>query len=309
MPTANFVRTCVLAACAAVLCGAATAQAGHRVYTHLLEPREHPDYDRRHVQPPSWEAFGNVTQFAALRGFGVENDQIVGYVEEIEKYTKVYELGNVIWPAYPIIFAKNLGDLADEIERRGLYLFDIWGYVPGSGPGGYWQQFHPDPAVFEMLESKLGERWLGMDNGEQDGRYIGGYASQMSGISGNRFDAYLNFQRHFERMGDELGNKLSTLVSLNFGHYFLKEGIYASIGAETAQALPNSQVYYAFIRGAGKQYGVPWLGNASVWNRWGYKAYGTPGDDHSTTKGTSLNLLKRLLYSHILYNCVFVGFE
>ncbi len=309
MPTANFVRTCVLAACAAVLCGAATAQAGYRVYTHLFEPREHPDYDRRHVQPPSWEVFGNVTQFAALRGFGVENDQIVGYVEEIEKYTKVYELGNVIWPAYPIIFAKNLGDLADETERRGLYLFDIWGYVPGSGPGGYWQQFHPDTAVFEMLESKLGERWLGMDNGEQDGRYIGGYASQMSGISDNRFDAYLNFQRHFERMGDELGNKLSTLVSLNFGHYFLKEGIYASIGAETAQALPNSQVYYAFIRGAGKQYGVPWFGNASVWNRWGYKAYGTPGDDHSPTKGTSLNLLKRLLYSHILYNCVFVGFE
>lgn len=296
---------------AAFLTTAAHAQppAPHRVYTHLLDPREHPDYTRRHVQPPSWDTFGNVTQFAALRGFSVENDQIVGYVEEIEKYTKTYELGNVVWPAYPIVFAKNLGDLAEEIQRRGLFLFDIWGYVPGSGPGGYWTQFHPEPAVFDMLESQLGERWLGMDNGEQDGRYIGGYASQMSGISDNRFNAYLNFQRHFERMGDELGNKLSTLVSLNFGQYFLKEGIYASIGAETAQALPNSQVYYAFIRGAGKQYGVPWFGNASVFNRWGYKAYGTPGDDHSPTKGTSLNLLKRLLYSHILYNCAFVGFE
>ena len=85
------------------------------------------------------------------------------------------------------------------------------------------------------------------------------------------------------------------------------------IGAETAQALPNNQVYYAFIRGAGKQYGVPWFGNASVWNRWGYKTYGssggTGGETHGPTNGTSLSLLKRLLYSHVLYNCVAVGFE
>ncbi|MFA6244986.1 MAG: hypothetical protein WC655_28845, partial [Candidatus Hydrogenedentales bacterium] len=54
-----------------------------------------------------------------------------------------------------------------------------------------------------------------------------------------------------------------------------------------------------------------WFGNASVWNRWGYKTYdgeGT-GPDHGPTHGTSLNLLKRLLYSHILYNSAFVGFE
>jgi hypothetical protein len=66
---------------------------------------------------------------------------------------------------------------------------------------------------------------------------------------------------------------MSTLVLLNFGHYFLKEMVYTLIGAETAQGLPNGQVYYSFIRGAGKQYGVPWFGNASVWNRWGWKNY------------------------------------
>lgn len=281
----------------------------HRVHSYLLDPREHPDYDRRHVKPPSWETFGNQTQFTSLRGFGVDNNKIVKYVEEIDKYTRTYDLGNVLWPSYPIVFADNLGDLADEVKRRGLFLFDIWGYVPGSGPGGYWQQFKPPAGVFPLLESKLGDHWLGMDVGEQDGRYIGGYASQMYPVSRDRFAQYLNFQRHFERMCDELGNRMSTLVSLNFGHYFLKEGVYAAIGAETAQALPNNQVYYAFIRGAGKQYGVPWFGNASVFNRWGYKAYGPEGPDHSPTKGTSLNLMKRLMYTHILYNSVFVGFE
>lgn len=280
-----------------------------RSYTHLIEPKEHPDYNRRHVQPPSWEIFDYKTQFTSLRGFAEKDGEIVNYKEEIEKYTRIHQLGDILWTAYPIIFGKNLDEVIDEIKRRGLFLFDIWGYVPGSGPGGYWQQFKPPDGVFDLLELKLGDHWLGMDVGEQDGRYIGGYAPQMFPSSADRFHQYLYFQRHFQKMCDELGNKMCTLVSLNFGHYFLKEGVYSLIGAETAQALPNSQVYYAFIRGAGKQYGVPWFGNVSVFNRWGYKNYASIGDDHSPTKGTSLNLMKRLMISHILYNCMLVGFE
>ena len=261
------------------------------------------------MKPPSWDVFGNRPHFVCLRGFGVEDDKIVGYKEEIEKYTVTYDLGGVLWPSYPILFSENLDELADEIKKRGLFLFDIWGYVPGSGPGGYWQQYKPAPQALRILEEKLGHHWLGMDIGEQDGRYIGGYANHMFPMDPDRFENYLNFQRHFEHMGNELGNRLSVLVSLNFGHYLLKEGTYASIGAETAQALPNGQVYYAFIRGAGKQYGVPWFGNASVFNRWGYKTYGSTGPKNGPTKGTSLNLMKRLMYSHIFYNCVFSGFE
>jgi len=283
------------------------------VTVQLPDPVNHPDYQRRHVQPPSWATFGHRTHFVALRGFAIENNRIVRFSQEMDKYTKQFDLGDVLWPSYPIIFAENLDELVAEIKKRGLFLFDIWGYVPGSGPGDYWMQFKPKREVFDLLERELGDHWLGMDIGEQDGRYIGGYASQVHRASLDRFEAYLAFQRHFEFMANELGNRLSTLVSLNYGHYFLKEGLYTSIGAETAQALPNSQVYYAFIRGAGKQYGVPWFGNASVWNRWGWKTY--DGSDpkanppYGPEEGTSLSLLKRLIYSHILYNSLFVGFE
>lgn len=280
-----------------------------RVYAHLLEPETHPDFRRRHVQPPTWETFGHRTRFLTLRGFSIQDGMVVNYVQALDEYTVTHKLGDVIWPSYPVLFAKNLGDVIAELKRRELFLFDIWGYVPGSGPGGYWQQFTPPPGVFAMLESKLGDHWLGMDVGEQDGRYVGGYARQMDPIGGGRVAQYLNFQHHFQAMCDQLGNRMATLVSLNFGHYLIREGLFTTIGAETAQGLPNGQVYYAFIRGAGKQYGVPWFGNASVWNRWGYKDYGGEGANHGPTKGTSLNLLKRLLYSHILYNCVFVGYE
>jgi hypothetical protein len=289
------------------------ASAGkHRVYAHLLDPREHPDYTRRHVRPPSWDTFEGRTHLAALRGFKIEDSRMVGYVETIEKYTQKHELGDVLWPICTILYTENLGDLLEEIKRRKLYLFDVFfsGFAINPGPGPVWQALEPPAGVFGLLEAKLGERWLGMDNGEQDGRYIGGFASRFYPSSAGRREQYLNFQRHFQRHTDTLGNKMATLVSLNYGHYFLKEGIYTLIGAETAQGLPNAQVYYVFIRGAGKQYGVPWFGNASVYNRWGWKTYSpVVSRESGPTKGTSLSLMKRLMYTQILYNSVLVCFE
>jgi hypothetical protein len=178
---------------------------GHRVYSHLMDPREHPDDTRRSVRPPDWGTFANRVRFTTLRGFETKDGKLVGFREEIEKYTRTFDPGDVIWPSHPVLFAKNLDELADEVNSRGLFLFDIWGYVPGSGPGGYWQQFQPPPGVFEMLDSKLSNRWLGMDVGEQDGRYIGGYAEEMAATSDSRFEQYLNFHQHFERMTEDLG--------------------------------------------------------------------------------------------------------
>jgi len=304
------VMACLAPADAALAAEHATPR---RVYSRLLDPAEHPDYDRRAVKPPTWNTFGNRTQFTCLRGFRVEEGRAVGFIEDLERFTRTHELGDFIWPSYQVLFAENLGAVAEEIRRRGLYLFDVCGYVPGSGPGGPWQQFIPPATALEKLEATLGERWLGTDIGEQDGRYVGAYAAQMTPASVDRFEQYLNFQRHFERMGDDLGHKHTALVALNYGHYLLKEGTFTLLGAETAQALPNNQVAYAFIRGAGKQYGVPWFGNVSIFNRWGHKSYdsaaGADAETYGPSLGTSLSLMKRLLYSHILSNCVAVGFE
>ena len=55
----------------------------HRLYVHLLEPKEHPDYERRHVRPPTWATFGNRTRFTSLRGFAVKDGRVVDYAREI----------------------------------------------------------------------------------------------------------------------------------------------------------------------------------------------------------------------------------
>jgi hypothetical protein len=288
----------------------AFAQNSVRLYPYQMIPSRHPDYLRYHVKSPDASFFNDKIQFIALRDLSGD------YRQKLDQWVDKDKLGNILWVSYPLIFQDNLREVIDEIKKRNLYLFDLWGYIPGSGPGGYWTQFVIPDGVLELFETELGDRWLGMDNGEQDGRYVGSFAPRMYPLGTDRKQQYFNFQRHFQEMGDQLGNKMATLVSLNFGHYFLKEGIYTLIGAETAQGLPNSQIYYSFIRGAGKQYGVNWFGNASVWNRWGHKTYdsdatGIDGDYSSggPLKGTSLGLLKRLIYTHLMYDCVAVGFE
>lgn len=288
------------------------AQNTIKLYPYKMNPVTHPDYLRHHVKAPDASLFDNKIQFIALRDLSGPD-----YKERITQWVDKDKLGNILWVSYPLIYQDNLKEVVGEIKNRNLYLFDLWGYIPGSGPGGYWQQYVIPNGVLDLFETELGERWLGMDNGEQDGRYVGSFAPRMYPMGGDRKQQYFNFQRHFEEMGNQLGNKLATLVSLNFGHYFLKEGIYTLIGAETAQGLPNAQIYYSFIRGAGKQYGVNWFGNASVWNRWGWKTYDPKEirneeadyDAGNPLKGTSLSLLKRLIYTHLFYNCVAVGFE
>ena len=88
------------------------------------------------------------------------------------------------------------------------------------------------------------------------------------------------------------------------------------IGAESGQCLPNAQLFYSFIRGAGKQYGVPWHAGISIFNRWGYKVYQEdmrtlPPEKYGpgATKGTSLALLKRLVYQQLFGNCSVIGLE
>lgn len=277
------------------------------VYSHRLDPRRHPDEARRSVKPPSYESFGRKMQFIAYRGLDRSG---------IERYVEKDGLGDILWPPIGALFASDISNRVAEVKRRGLYLFDPWGFVPGSGEGGPWRQYSVPRATLDLFERELGDRWLGMDNGEQDGRYMS-FAQTQIPFGRDRIGQYLNFQRHFERMDEILGNKMATLVSLNYGHYFLRENCYTLIGAETAQSLPNAQVYYSWIRGAGKQYGVPWFGNVSTFNRWGWKSYPSRDWEADSAKrlkgtpigGTSLALLKKLMYAQVCYNSLAVGFE
>lgn len=317
-----------------------------RLYPHLLTPTENPDYERYAVLHPDRDVFEPIPQFATLRTLPSEKTVLVNYTQLIEKYCLNLNttLGRMVWPGGPtLIFASNYADFVKYVAEKELYITSVHGFSPVSAG------FFPPREVLDYLEAVLGSRWLGMANGEQDGHYFGVFVREELPANNKRVRQYLNFREYFRGMEAILGPKLTTLLSSTYPHYQLKSGLYTIAGAETSQHGPNAQVRYAFIRGAGKQYGVLWFGNVSIYNRFGHKVYMQPsrgtlaepplsstrrqqnnrdtqtpqrnytcsanetsglvGDPSGPTCGTSLDLMKRLIFAQIMYNSAYVCFE
>ena len=205
----------------------AAAPAGtntHRVYSHLLAPREHPDYDRRAVKPPTWETFKNRTQFTCLRGFGEKDGPLVGFVEELEQHSRTYELGDVIWPSYSTTSPQTSATLpmmnADLTRAPARPLGHalvgpaISAAVHAAGRGAADAGGEAGRALARHGHRRAG-RALHRRLREPDDA---GFGQPVRAVS--EFPASL-------RGMDALGQKLSALVSLNFGHYFLKDVTYA----------------------------------------------------------------------------------
>ena len=309
-----------------------------KVYPFPVEPEKYSWFDKRPFPVITRKALDNKIQFSSLRGFRseqntpgetadtgarpplVKGQRLVDLEETVDMYVNHFKLGKVLWPVYPTLFAGNFKEVVDICVRDGLYLYDFWGFVPGSKPSrdSIWGEYVIPEEVDAYMQEKLGDHFLGYDNGEQDGRYVHARARQQATISDSREAQYEIFQAYFEKLNDSMRNHTVTLASLTFLPYFAREGNTIMLGAETAQALPGNNMWFSFIRGAAKQYGLLYYGNASVWNRWGYKDYANMNrepklmwgtSEMGRTAGTSLSLLKKLMYNHWMYGCDILGFE
>ncbi|MBM3495806.1 MAG: hypothetical protein FJX72_16000, partial [Armatimonadetes bacterium] len=284
-----------------------------RAWVRPVQPEEYPGFAERRARPITRGDLDNEFHTVGLRGFEFDRPpvappdkfRIVRIKETLDLWTKTYDFGRIVWPMWPFLYAENWRDAIDEIAARGLYVFDIWAYCPSGTLERYeWSEYRATDEVHRYLIEKLGPRFLGYDNGEQDGRYIGGYAKLVCPGPMTRQQGYEAFKQYFDQLGNDLQNYLVSLNSLTFPHYFASWDNHRMLGAETAQALPSVPMWYALIRGAGRQYGLLWFGNASVWNRWGAKSLANPDADDTDapgfwsgpTAGTSLGLLKRLWY-------------
>lgn len=297
-----------------------------RVWVRPVNPEEYPGFAERPVKPVTRADLDNQFQTTAMRAFNLDRApqapphefRITDIKETLDLYTRDYDFGRAIWPNWVFLFAENWREAIDEMAARELYLFDVWNYCP-SGPFERFgcSEYRVPDDVHHYLLQQMGPRFLGYDNGEQDGRYIGGYAKLVCPAPVTRRQAYDAFCQYFRQLGDDLQNYLTALNSLTFPHYFAQLGNHRLLGTESAQALPSVPMWYAFIRGAGKQYGLLWFGNASVWNRWGAKSLADPNAEDTTTPGflsgptagTSMSLLRRLWYVLVMYGSVIMGFE
>jgi hypothetical protein len=175
------------------------------------------------------------------------------------------------------------------------------------------------PETLQLMNDKLGDHFLGFDMGEQDGRYLFLMRGIQGPYLGDRVGQSEQIYQYFSRIGDDLGDRMDTLMVYWYWPYPVKDGRIVLAGAETQNRVTSSTIQYAFLRGAGKQYGVHWFGDAATFSTWDYKSYDKDTDKSplalvfggptGPTRGNSLSLLRRLLFSQYLYNSVILSFE
>ena len=88
----------------------------------------------------------------------------------------------------------------------------------------------------------------------------------------NRREGWDDFVRWDEHVCGDSMNYMNATGSLNFSHYYGERNC-RLLGLETAQGLPSDTLMFAFLRGAGKQYGRLTYQATSIWNRFGYNMY------------------------------------
>lgn len=289
-----------------------------KVYAHLVEPEEYLGYDAKTSKVVTHDALGHQVRFTGLKFLSTDSTgRLSNFKQDIDIVVNQLQLCDCLWVNWSTLNADNLPELIAYIHEKGLYFGGFWGFVPGSKADvtqkHFWGEFAVPEEIHNLLCETLGDRFLGYESGEQDGRYVGSYALRSSAIGNSHYNGYCEFQRFCEKINDSLHNQMSFLSSLNLVHYQAKEGNLVMLGTETAHSLLNSQVGYAFVRGASRQYGVLTLGNISAWNRWGYKTYDSgaafnKGFECGPTKGASVSLMRRLLYQQYFYNCDLLGF-
>ena len=290
------------------------------VYQRLVDPREYPAYERRTFRAPSWETFDNRPQLVGWRA-GVRDNVTKQLLDELpdpaaEVMGRNWFVGRVYQPN--IQFAQGkITDFTRETERKkalGIYVFNVGGYGPGAPVRGGYGQVPVAAERLDILERTLGDRWLGFDLGEQDGRYHNGFEGRQLPAPRTAVGQHKLFRDWCDRVVDDQGNRLSLLSVLWGWHYPTQDGSMTLIGAESEDkfGITNPQVQYAFLRGAGKQYGVLWFGNVATFgtfagaSTWSFDERGRevfhPG-------GGSGNLMRRLFLQQWLWNCSILSYE
>ncbi len=296
-----------------------------KIYACPVNPEKYPAFEKRVHKVVTRKTLGNKIHFSGPRYFKHTKDYKTLYDMEqtIREYTEDYDIGDCFWLNNTTLLAENKDEMVHLMAEKGLYLYGFWGMGAGEIPYDITVRDFGDtplPDEFhQLMEEVLGDHFLGYEMGEGDGWYIGSFISRQDSAKGekNRLSQYKAFEAYFEPLAKKCHSKMTILCALPTVHYYAKDGFATILSCEAAQSLPNPQMWYAFIRGASKQYGILMAGNASVWNGWGYKTYESSGSkddplgwgDFGPEEGTSLSLLKRILYAEYMYGCEFLGYE
>lgn len=288
-------------------------------YTRLVDPSEYPNYNRRGFLMPTWKTFDNRPQMVGgryLSSFDVSKPQLSDIPENGADMTgRPWLNGTVYQPNIGILRDPDdkFVNVLNHIKDIGMYLFNVGGYGPGSQLKGSYGQVKVPDTKKKALEEILGDRWLGFDLGEQDGRYHNGFAGRQLPAPRDRVSSHREFREWCDRVIDDQGGRLTMLTTLWGWHYPTQDGAMTLIGPESESkfGITSPHVQFAFLRGAGKQYGVLWFGNTALFSAFGVRYWPLSEDGTISTSGagTSLNLMRRLYLTQWLGNSCILSLE
>lgn len=290
------------------------------LYGRLVEPSEYPAYTRRMFRAPTWKTFDNRPQLVGGRYLDitkVPSSQLADIPANNADMTgRDWLAGRVFQPNLTFLRGADaaFADRLTHLREIGGYLFNVGGYGPGSELKGGYGQIKITDTQKKSLEDILGERWLGFDLGEQDGRYHNGFAGRQLPAPRDRAIAHRLYREWCDRVIQDQGGRISMLSVLWGWHYPVQDGAMTLIGSESESkfGICSPQVQNAFLRGAGKQYGVLWFGNTALFSAFGVRGWPLGSDGRSVTSpggGSSLNLMRRLFLTEWLWNSCILSFE
>ena len=168
------------------------------------------------------------------------------WVAALDAYTTAqgFEFANIVWPGATDALADNWPALASLLAERSIASTDMGGFVPG-GMQEYDARSAPNFTAGTVI---LGERFLGLDMGEQDVRFLWGYNANANLIGPvSRFESLVAFRDFSDAIEVRSALKLGALASSTYGvHHWLKSGYYTNAGAETSQT--NGFVHRSRLR-------------------------------------------------------------
>jgi len=249
-----------------------------------------------------------------------------------------YDFATAIRPGSMTMFANRpedgeiagWRDVARKYARQGLILNSIWGirhgipFALGTGEITVPEEMH------QFLLDTFGPRFLGWENGEQDGEYVAQYVfgqyldGRAQSPNRSRKEAYEHFVYVMGDLIDSLmRHYIAPIGSLPFCHYFAELG-HRILGLELGTGLPSSIMRWAFLRGASKQYELLTHAHISVFMASAeqkpdfYSSRHYPHHGRGTAiefqlghpaGGPPIHLVKRLWFASYMYGVSILGLE
>ena len=237
-----------------------------------------------------------------------------------------HNFGSALWLRITFLGAENWREAVDEIANRNLVVLDCWGNIPGLRDrlceGVMWGTWSISEEIQEAMVERLGRRFLGWDNGENDGRWFW-QSLRLYPTPVDRQEVTAHFNKWFRPFLSELGNYGNALCGLTYPHHFAKMEGHRMIGAEFLQALPSVPMWAGWVRGAARQYQMLWIGGISLFDMFGYKTFeedvfagnsvetgiANPSCQTGPDRGHSISVLRRTWYLLFMYGVNVESFE